>query len=90
MKTAFILMAQYDGKAVVPLEQVCADYFGGMTEKAFLRKASAGEIGLPIVRMDKGQKAARGIPVSDLADYLDKQITDARRECEALRQTGRH
>ena len=27
MNTAFLLMAQYGGKAIVPIEDVCRDYF---------------------------------------------------------------
>lgn len=27
MKTAFLLMAQYDGLAVIPVDWVCRDYF---------------------------------------------------------------
>ncbi|MNR66800.1 Pyocin activator protein PrtN [compost metagenome] len=33
----------------------------------------AGEIDLPIVRMEGSQKAARGVHLSDLASYLDIQ-----------------
>lgn len=84
MKTAFILMAQYDGLAVIPLETVCRDYFRHLTVEKFLRKQLAGEIKLPIVRMEASQKAARGVHVNDLAAYLDKQADAARKECEQL------
>jgi hypothetical protein len=84
MKTAFILMAQYDGLAVIPLETVCRDYFRHLTVEKFLRKQLAGEIKLPIVRMEDSQKAARGVHVNDLAAYLDKQAEAARKECEQL------
>jgi hypothetical protein len=82
MKTAFILLAQYDGLAVVPLEQVCRDYFRHLTVEKFLRKALAGEISIPIVRMEGSQKAARGVHINDLAAYLDRQAEAARKECE--------
>jgi hypothetical protein len=88
MKTAFILMAQYDGKAVVPVETVCRDYFAPLTVEQFLRKTLAGEIGLPVVRMYESQKAAKGVHINDLAAYLDKQTDAARKECEQLRKTG--
>lgn len=88
MKTAFILMAQYEGKAVIPVESVCADYFAPLTVEQFLRKALAGEIGLPVVRMYESQKAAKGVPVEDLAVYLDKRIASARKEAEQLRKTA--
>lgn len=84
MKTAFILMAQYDGLAVIPLEIVCRDYFRHLTVEKFLRKVLAGEIALPIVRIEDSQKAARGVHINDLAAYLDKQAAAARKECEQL------
>jgi hypothetical protein len=74
MKTAFLLMAQYDGLAVIPVEWVCRDYFRHLTVEKFLRKVLAGEIDLPIVRMESSQKSAKGDHVHDLAAYLDKQL----------------
>lgn len=85
MKTAFILMAQYE-MAVIPVEMVCRDYFAPMTVEKFLRKAATGEISLPIVRMYGSQKAAKGVHINDLAAYLDKQAEAARKECDQLKQ----
>lgn len=85
MKTAFILMAQYDGKAVIPVEDICRDYFAPLTVEQFLRKSLAGEIGLPVVRMYESQKAAKGVPVEDMAAYLDRRIASARKEAEQLK-----
>lgn len=31
MNTAFVLMAQYNGKAIISIEQVCSDYFTHLT-----------------------------------------------------------
>ncbi len=85
MKTAFILMAQYDGKAVIPVEAVCADYFAPLTVEQFLRKTLSGEIPLPVVRMYGSQKAAKGVHLNDLAAYLDKQAEAARKEAQQLK-----
>ena len=85
MKTAFLLMAQYDGKAVIPIEDICRDYFTHLTVEKFLRKALAGEIGLPVVRMEGSKRSARGVHLNDLAAYLDKQADAARKEAEQLR-----
>jgi hypothetical protein len=84
MKTSFLLLAQYDGLAVIPVELVCRDYFRHLTEEKFLRKVLTGEIDLPVVRMECSQKTAKGIHVNDLAAYLDKQTAAARKECEQL------
>jgi hypothetical protein len=69
---------------VIPLETVCRDYFRHLTVEKFLRKQLAGEIKLPIVRMEDSQKAARGVHINDLAAYLDKQAAAARKECDQL------
>lgn len=83
MNTAFLLMAQYNGRAVIPLTSVAPDYFN-LTPEQFKRKAMSGQIKLPIVRMDSGQKAAQGVHLSDLAEYIDAQRAEAQRECGTL------
>jgi len=73
VNTLFLLMAQYDGQAVIPLDRVCADYMNLTVEK-FKRKCLDGEIDIPIVRLGaESQKAALGIHLRDLADYIDRQ-----------------
>jgi hypothetical protein len=73
MKTVFLLMAQYDAQAVVPL-----------TAPTLVRKISAGEIALPLVRMETSQKGAKGVHVEDLAKYIDARRAAAVKECEQL------
>jgi hypothetical protein len=85
MNTVFFLMAQY-GMPVIPIESVCHDYFRHLSVEKFLRKVLAGEISLPIVRMEGSQKSAKGVHVNDLAAYLDKQTEAARKECEQLKR----
>jgi hypothetical protein len=85
MNTLFLLMARYDGLPIIPVEAVCRDYFH-LTVDKFLRKVLAGEIPLPIVRVESSsQKTAKGVPIKDLADYLDMRIDAARKECEQLK-----
>lgn len=84
MKTLFLLMAQYDGQAVIPLSRVCADYMHLTVEK-FKLKCISGEIDIPIVRLGAdSQKAALGIHLRDLADYIDKQRDKATKEQKQL------
>jgi hypothetical protein len=82
--TAFLLMAQYDGRAVIPAETVCRDFFSHLTLDKFLRKQAAGEIDLPLVRIEASQKSARGVHLLDLAAYVDKRREAALREHRAL------
>ncbi|MFF5866731.1 pyocin activator PrtN family protein [Pseudomonas sp. NPDC012596] len=84
MNTTSVLMAQYNGIAIISLEQVCADYFTHLTPLVFQRKALAGEIKLPITRLESSQKSARGIHIADLALYLDQQRDPAPKECAQL------
>lgn len=88
MNTTFLLMAQYNGLAIIPLERVCADYFCHLTPEKLQQKAQAGTIDLPIVRIEGSQKAAKGIHLSALAAYLDAQCERARIENDKLH--GRH
>ncbi|MFM0224845.1 pyocin activator PrtN family protein [Paraburkholderia dipogonis] len=84
MKTTFILLAQYEGLAIIPADRVCEDYFAPLKPVNFLRKIAAGEIKLPLVRMEVSQKGARGVHVADLAAYIDARRAEAVNECEKL------
>lgn len=84
MNTAFMLMAQYNGLAIIPIDQVCTDYFTHLTPEMFQRKVLAGQIQLPITRLEASQKSAKGIHLADLAMYLDQQRDAARKECTQL------
>jgi hypothetical protein len=84
MNTAFILMAQYGPRAVIPLDLVCRDYFSHLTPEKLIRKVSLGEIALPLVRIEASQKSAKGVGLMDLAEYLDRKMEAARKECTQL------
>ncbi|MBV8664655.1 MAG: pyocin activator PrtN family protein [Hyphomicrobiales bacterium] len=84
VNTTFLLMAQYHGRAIIPVDVVCRDYFSHLTPDKFLRKQAAGEIDLPLVRIEASQKAAKGVHLSDLAAYLDRRREAAVREHQAL------
>jgi hypothetical protein len=84
MKTLFLLMAQYDGQAVIPLEWVCRDFLGLSVDK-FKRKRLMGEIDLPVMRLGaNSQKANLGVHLEDLAAYIDRQREAAIREQDQL------
>ncbi|MBD9599224.1 pyocin activator PrtN family protein [Pseudomonas sp. PDM10] len=84
MNTLFLLMAQYNGQAVIPLERVCADYMN-LTLVKFKQKRLSGEIDIPITRLGaNSQKAGLGVHIKDLAEYIDKQRESAIREQNQL------
>ena len=78
-------MAQYGGRAIVPIEMVCADYFAPLTLPNLRRKISAGDIPLPLVRMEAAsKKAAQGVHLQDLASHIDERRTAAVKERDQL------
>lgn len=78
-----MLMAMYAGRPIISADDVAKDFFGLTTDK-FIRKVSAGEIALPLVRMEASQKCAKGVHLNDLALYLDKRRAAAVKECQQL------
>lgn len=88
LNTTFLLMAQYNGKAIVPLADVCRDYFSHLAPEKLFRKAMAGQIPLLVVHIEHSPKSAKGIHLQDLADYLDKRRAAVTKECAQLHGTG--
>ncbi len=84
MNTTFLLMAQYGAAAVIPIDKVRQDYFSHLTTDKLVRKISAGEISLPLVRMETSYKCQKGVGLQDLAEYLDERMEAARKECRQL------
>lgn len=85
MNTAFLLMAQYDAKAVIPVATVVKDYFPHLTTENFVRKVTLGDINIPLVRIEPGsQKCAKGVHLNDLAKYLDDRRAAAVKEAHQL------
>ena len=82
--TLFLLMAQFNGRTVVPIDDVCEQFFSHLTPEKLLRKALRGDIALPILRIETSQKAARGVHLADLAAYIDKRRAAAQKECSQL------
>lgn len=85
MNTAFLLMAQYDGRAVIPLDILCRDFFQHMQPDYFVRQATNGKIDLPLIQIDPlSAKSARSVHLLDLAAWIDKRRAAAQKECDQL------
>ena len=78
VKTAMLLMVRYDGLPVIPVDEVCRDYFQHLSADKFVRKVDAGEIDIPLVRIEGSSKCARGVSLMDLAAYIDARAAEAR------------
>lgn len=85
----FILMAQYDGQVIIPLDKLCKDYFTHLSVNMFERKVMSGLINIPITRMEASQKSAKGVHISDLSNYLDAQRAAALKEINQLNNAPR-
>lgn len=86
MTTLFLLLAQYKGITIVPVEQVCRDFFPHMTPEKFVRKVNEGQLAIPMIRIEPSQKAAKGVYLQDLADYIDARRMAALKEYRALHE----
>lgn len=84
INTMWLLMAQYEGRAMISADQVCRDFFAPLTLPVFLRKVASGEISLPLVRMESSQKGAKMVHLTDLAAFIDARAEAARNEARAL------
>lgn len=80
MNTAFLLMAQYDGKPIIPIDDVCRDYFFHLTPTKLIRKISAGEISDAVVNgfWSKMTKSAT-VPASLEHYYALERVNYAKR-----------
>jgi len=81
--TLWMLQGRYEFKPIIPAETVAQDFFD-LQERAFLRKIDSGDIALPIVKLESSQKAAKGVHVKDLAEYIDQCAATARRERDRI------
>lgn len=84
MSTTFLLMAQYGGRPIIPIEWVVRDFFSHLSVEKLVRKINEGEVVLPLVRMESSVKSAKGVALNDLAEYLDQRVEAARKECRQL------
>jgi hypothetical protein len=82
--TSFLLLAQYGGRAVIPIELVRRDYFPHLTVDSLLRKTTSGGWHCRSCALRNSQKAAKGVHLSDLALYIDARVAAARKECQQL------
>lgn len=76
-----MLMAQFD-KALVPLSEVCEEYFG-CSYRTAVNKVNDGTLPLHVIRFDDtNKKSPLLVHISDLASLIDKQRESAKKEWE--------
>ena len=77
MNTYFGLLAEFGGRAEIPLEEVAPRYFGISARTASMR-AGAQALPVPVYRAGDSQKSPWLVSAVDLARYLDKKRAEAR------------
>ncbi len=78
MNTAFLLMAQFN-KAVIPITDICDEYFG-LSASVAIRYAKSGKLPIPAFRAGQSNKSTWMINVTDLAEYLDQLRDQAKKD----------
>lgn len=81
--TFFGLLAEFDGRAEIPLEEVAPRYFGINARTASTR-ACAQQLPVPVYRAMDSQKSPWLVSAGDLAEYLDRRKAEARKLHDAV------
>ncbi|MBB5543322.1 Pyocin activator protein PrtN [Paraburkholderia fungorum] len=85
MNTVFSLMARSGAQVIVPFDIVCRHFFATLTSPNLRRKVASADIPLPLVRMEVDcKKAAQGVHLQDLANYIDERRAAAVKERNQL------
>ena len=71
MKTLFLLQAQYDGRAEIPLNEICDELLHMKYHEA-KRQASVQKLPFPVHRLGS-QRSPWMVSLLDLAAYIDQQ-----------------
>lgn len=77
MNTYFGLLAEFNGRAELPLDEVAPRYFGISARTAGMR-AGAQALPVPAYRAGDSQKSPWLVSAVDLAEYLDARRAEAR------------
>ncbi len=76
MNTYFGLMAEFNGRTELPLEEVAPRFFGISRRTAAFR-AGAQALPVPAYRAGDSQKSPWLVSAIDLAQYIDKKRAEA-------------
>lgn len=78
MKTLFLLWAEFE-TAIIPLSSISKEYLG-LSPQMAAQKAICGELPLVTFRVGNTQKAPRMVHIRDLAEHIDREIANAKKE----------
>lgn len=73
------LSDMFNGKSLIPLKDIC-DAFLNISVTTAQRKARLNELPFPAFRLGLSQKSPWLVSLDDLAVFIDKQTSTARKE----------
>ena len=76
MNTYFGLLAEFNGRAEIPLDEVAPRYFG-ISPRTASARAGAQALPVPAYRAGDSQKSPWLVSAVDLARYLDERRAEA-------------
>lgn len=76
MNTYFGLLAEFNGRSELPLDEVAPRYFGISARTASVRAGSQA-LPVPVYRAGDSQKSPWLVSAIDLANYLDTRRAEA-------------
>lgn len=82
MNTSFALHARF-GTPVVPLADISEEFLS-LTSKTAIQRARAERLPFPTFQMRKSERSPLMVKLTDLADYIDSQYEQARKEWERV------
>ncbi|TNH19977.1 pyocin activator PrtN family protein [Halomonas sp. BL6] len=85
MNTYFGLLAEFNGRAELPLDEVAPRFFGISPRTASFR-AGAQALPVPAYRAGDSQKSPWLVSALDLAQYLDQKRAEAREQWKMVNE----
>jgi len=80
--TLWMLMAEFNGRGVVPLDE-CKTYLGYATTEEANRAAVDNKLPVPAFRIRDSKRSPRHVHLSDLAEHIDQAREKAARDWRA-------
>jgi hypothetical protein len=77
-KTELMLLIKFESP-IIPLERVSEEYFG-CSKNTAKQKAKSGTLPIPTFRLGTSQKLPWMINIQDLAQFIETNSTEAKRE----------
>ena len=85
MKTLFLLQSHFDGRAEIPLAEICNDFLG-LSEHEAGRRASLQRLPCPVHRLGS-QKSPWLASITDLAAFIDERKEAAEADWKKMNES---